>query len=138
MADSPLPHTNLYTRLRASSTGIGVFAIRDIPESTKLFVGDTGETLRVPVSIVDKLKAPELRRMYYDFCPVVEGYFIAPVDFNLITMGWYLNHSNNPNVQTDTELRFIASRLIRLGEELTADYTTYSEHAAFYVRNWDE
>jgi hypothetical protein len=138
MAGSPLPHRNLYTRLRASSTGVGVFAIRDIPEGTKLFIGDIGETARVPVSIVDELQDAELRRMYYDFCPVVEGFFIAPVDFNQITMGWYLNHSHYPNVQINAGLQFVTARLIRLGEELTANYTTYSEHAAFYIRNWVE
>lgn len=138
MAEAPLPHQNLYTRLQASSTGIGVFAIRDIPERTKLFIGDIGETLRVPVSIVDQLQDGELRRMYYDFCPVIEGSFIAPVDFNQMTMGWYLNHSDYPNVQIDAELQFVTSRPIRLGEELTANYTTYSEHAAFHIRSWTE
>lgn len=136
MTEFQLPHNNLYTRLRASLTGVGVFAIREIPERTKLFVGDLGETLRVPVSIVDKLDDAEMRQMYYDFCPVVDQFFIAPVDFNQITMGWYLNHSNDPNVHSDATLQFVASRLIRPGEEVTANYTTYSDHAPLYVRDW--
>ena len=136
MTKCTLPHTNLYTRLQASSNGVGVFAIRDIPKGTKLFVGDVGETVRVRVSIIDKLEDAEIRRMYYDFCPVIDEFFIAPLDFNQITMGWYLNHSNDPNVQVDAGLQFVTSRRIRLGEEVTANYTTYSEHASHYVGDW--
>ena len=101
MANTRFPHHNLYTRLRACPRGVGVFAIRDIPESTKLFVGDIGETVKVLVSEVDRLEDRELRVMYYDFCPIIVGCFIAPIDFNQMTMGWYLNHSNDPNVQVE-------------------------------------
>lgn len=136
MIKSKLPHRNLYTRLKASSKGVGVFAIREIPEATKLFVGDVGETVQIPVSEVDKLKDAELRRMYYDFCPVVDKVFVAPVDFNQMTMGWYLNHSDDPNVQIVELLQFVTCRFIRVGEEVTANYATYSKHASIYIRDW--
>lgn len=136
MVESKLPHKNLYTRLRASTKGVGVFAIREIPEGTKLFVGDLGQTVRVLISDVDKLEDAELRRMYYDFCPVIKDSFVAPIYFNQMTMGWYLNHSNEPNVQIDDESQFVTRRFIRVGEEMTANYTTYSEHASIYVRDW--
>ena len=38
-----------------------------------------------------------------------------------------LNHSNNPNLAADDDYKFYAIRNIKLGEELTVDYTTYSE-----------
>jgi SET domain len=135
---SNLPHYNLYTRLRACSKGVGVFAIREIPEATKLFVGDIGETVQIWVSEVDRLEDTELRRMYYDFCPVKDGCFIAPIDFNQMTMGWYLNHADNPNVKVNDRLHFVASRFIGIGEEVTANYTTYSQHAAKHIRDWKE
>lgn len=138
MIKTKLPHNNLYTRIKACSKGVGVFAIRDIPEATKLFVGDIGETVQLPVSDVDGLEDAELRRMYYDFCPVKDGRFIAPVDFNQMTMGWYLNHSDDPNVEVDDRIHFVAARLIRMGEELTANYTTYSQHAARHIRDWKQ
>ena len=113
-----------------------MFAIRDIPRATKLFVGDVGQTVRVPIATVDRIQDAELRRMYYDFCPVVNAFFVAPVDFNQMTMGWYLNHSDDSNVQIDQRLQFVTSRLIRFGEEVTANYTTYSEHSPSFVRKW--
>jgi uncharacterized protein len=132
------PHHNLYTRIKISANGVGVFAIRDIPEGTPLFAGDVGETVAIPVSEVEAIVGEEVRRMYIDFCPVVDGCFVAPRDFNQITMGWYLNHSDKPNVAASEELRFIASRFIPKGEELLTDYTTYSAHAPDFVGRWKE
>jgi hypothetical protein len=138
MIKSNFPHQNLYTRLKACSKGIGVFAIREIPKATRLFVGDVGETVHVLVSEVDRLEDAELRRMYYDFCPVKDRCFIAPIDFNQMAMGWYLNHSDDPNVKVDDRLQFFTSRLITIGDEVTADYTTYSQHASKHIRSWKE
>jgi hypothetical protein len=132
-----LPHRNLYTRIQVSpSNGVGVFAIRDIPEGTRLFVGDIGETKLVSIEDVEAIAEPEIRRMYIDFCPVVDGYFVAPADFNQITMGWYMNHSEEPNVAVLGDLQFVTSRFIARGEELVTDYTMYSDHASAYVRPW--
>ena len=44
-----------------------------------------------------------------------------------MTVSWYLNHSNNPNVEIDANYHFFAKRSIRRGEELTVDYRTYSD-----------
>jgi uncharacterized protein len=136
MAKTKFPHENVYTRLKSSLNGVGVFAIRDIPIGTRLFVGDIGETVQILVSDVEKVQDTELRRMYYDFCPVIKSHFIAPADFNQMTMGWYINHSHDPNVKVDEFLQFATSRPVGLGEELTADYLTYSEHASAFVRGW--
>jgi SET domain len=131
-----LPHRNLYTRIMVSTNGVGVFAIRDIPEGTRLFVGDAGGTVAIPVPEVEAIADEEVRRMYTDFCPVVNDCFVAPRDFNQITMGWYLNHSAEPNVAASNDLQFIASRFIPKGEELVSDYTTYSDHADKFVGRW--
>ena len=141
MIKSNLPHENLYTRLKACSKGVGVFAIREIPGSTRLFVGDIGETVQILVSDVDQLEDAELRQIYYDFCPVRDGCFVAPIDFNQMAMGWYLNHSDDPNVKVDDHLHFVTSRLIKVGDEVTANYTTYSQHAVKFAtgnvsRSW--
>jgi uncharacterized protein len=138
MAMSSAPHRNLYTRLRAGPTGVGVFAIRDIPAGTVLFVGDTGATTRVPVEDVERIEDGEIRQMYFDFCPVVDGAFVAPRDFNQLTMGWYLNHSDDPNVLCEQGLRFVVRRLVAKGEELKVDYATFSESAAAAVESWSQ
>jgi uncharacterized protein len=136
MDQDQLPHRNLYTRIKASSKGVGLFAIRDIPRGTKLFVGDVGHTVKIPISDVERIAEAEVRRMYIDFCPVIDNYFVAPSDFNQMTMSWYLNHSETPNVAVISELQFVTSTFVAAGEELTADYKTYSEHAVKYVTAW--
>jgi uncharacterized protein len=131
-----LPHRNLYTRIKSSSRGVGLFAIKDIPQGTMLFVGDLGDTVKVPVSEVEAIADLEVRRMYIDFCQIVDNHFVAPNDFNRMTMGWYLNHSDTPNVVVDSQLQCMASTFVAAGNELTADYRTYSDHAAKYVAEW--
>ena len=133
---TPAPHENLFTRLQGCADGIGVFAIRDIPQGTPLFEGDVGETTRIPGDQIDRIEDAEIRRMYLDFCPVVDGAFLSPKDFNQLTMGWYLNHADDPNVTADKDLQFVARRFIARGEELRTDYTAFSEHAAMFVQSW--
>lgn len=131
-----LPHSHLFTRLQPSpSRGIGVFAIRDIPAGTNPFIGDRNDAVEVPVGVVEALDDPEMRRMYVDFCPVVDGCFIAPIDFSQLTQSWYLNHSDQPNVVCDAEMSFRTNVLIPRGEELTTDYRTFSEHADRFIGN---
>ena len=133
----PLPHDHLFVRLQASpGKGVGVFAIRDVPRGLNPFRGDDGVTVRVPIARVDRIEDPELRRFYLDFCPVVDGCFLAPADFNRMTIAWYMNHSDEPNVAADPAINFITSRPILKGEELTVDYTTFSHHAGSFVATW--
>jgi hypothetical protein len=54
-----------------------------------------------------------------------------------MTMSWYMNHSNEPNVTVVPELQFVTTRFVPVGEELTANYTTFSDHASAYVRTWN-
>jgi hypothetical protein len=136
MDQDQLPHRNLYTRIKSSTNGVGLFAIRDIPQGTRLFVGDIGQTVQIPVSEIEKIDNPELRRMYVDFCPVINNHFVAPSDFNQMTMSWYLNHSDTPNVTALPELQFVTSRFVAVAEELTVDYTTFSVCATTHVGAW--
>jgi hypothetical protein len=69
----------------------------------------------------------EIRRLYEDFGVLKDGRWGCPTSFNRLTPAWYLNESKNPNVACDEHLNFVAKRDIALGEELTVDYTTYSE-----------
>lgn len=131
------PHCNLYTRLKAGAHGVGVFAIRDIPAGMRLFKGNSERIVRVPLAAVDRIKDPELRRMYFDFCPSVDDVFIAPADFNLLTMEWYLNHSADPNVVPDPNMQFSSCRPIAAGEELTTDYARFSDHSPVLVSQWN-
>lgn len=132
-----IPHRNLYTRLKPSKHGLGVFALRNIPESFCLFEGDAGAVVRVPRTVVDAIEDDEVRCMYLDFCPTKDGNFIAPADFNQLTMSWYMNHSTNSNVRADENLQFMSCRAISVGEELTIDYATFSDHASLRIAQWN-
>lgn len=125
-----LPHSNVFTRLEPSKIhGIGVFAIRGIKKNTLIFYGDeNSEIIWVRKSQLKNLPK-EIRKLYDDFCIIKDSGRIygCPQNFNLLTVAWYLNHADNPNVKADKAYNFYALKHIKKGEELTVDYNTYSE-----------
>ena len=44
----------------------------------------------------------------------------APMNYHRMSIGWYLNHSNTPNISSEMK----GLRYIKAGEELTIDYAT--------------
>lgn len=125
--EKTLPHEGVVTRLARSSVhGIGLFAIRAIKKGTKLFPGDIDEMMWVEKGELGRL--PKLvAELYRDFAVLKDGRYGCPLSFNRLTPAWYLNHSKTPNVRCDENFDFLAIRNIKVGEELTADYSTYSE-----------
>jgi hypothetical protein len=126
--ESNLPHDGIYTRLQCSKIhGIGVFAIRYIPKGTNIFSNDENEMVWIDETNIPNID-PALKKLYDDFCVIKNGKCGCPKNFNMLTVGWYLNESKeNPNVQCMDNYDFIALRNIKKGEELTVDYSTYSE-----------
>ena len=128
-----LPHTGVYVRLGISPIeGIGVFAIKPIPEGTDIFGNDTVELVWVERSQLDEL-LPAERRLYHDF-GISRGTRIGcPVNFHNLTPGWYCNEpaeGDVPNLEVDQAFTFRAARDIAEGEELTVRYTQFSEPPA--------
>ncbi len=124
-----LPHYGVFTRLRPSRRGgVGVFAIRNIPKSAQIFYGDNDRIVWVSKRKLKRL-SPELRRLYGDFSIIKDRgeTYGCPVNFNGLTVPWYLNSSSRPNVGCDKRYRFFALRDIKSGEELTVTYNTYNE-----------
>ena len=74
---------------------------------------------------------PEVRQLYEDFCVRKGDTYECPSSLNKLTPAWFLNGSKDPNVAADSSLKFYAIRNIEAGEELTADYETYSENERF-------
>ncbi len=122
------PHYSVCTRIAVSQIhGIGVFAITRIKKGTPIFYGDE----KTKTELIPKKKIKNLpkgiQKLYADFCPLNKGIYTCPVNFNLLTVSWYLNESKTPNVGCNSDYIFYALRNIKKGEELTADYSKYSE-----------
>jgi SET domain-containing protein len=130
MTDSkPLPHRGVYVRIgRSKIHGVGLIAIVPIAKGTDLFPSDHSELTWIKVDDLPVM-SPVHRQLYEDFCIRRSDSYGCPSNFNDLTVSWYLNHSETPNVECDQEYRFFALRNIREGEELTVDYRTFSEGA---------
>lgn len=123
----PRPHEGVYARIGLSRIhGVGVVAIRDIPKGTWVFAGEDERVVWVSHAEVRKLPRP-LRQLYEDFAMLWGQRYGVPRTLNMLSVGWYLNHSERPNVEADDDGRFHALRRIRKGEELTADYRTFAD-----------
>jgi hypothetical protein len=130
---SASPHKGVYVRLRPSDlhdAGIGVFAIRPIPKNTKIFAGENEEIVWRDASSLPK--KGELRRLYDDFAIIREKVYGCPTSFNRLTPAWYINESKKPNVRCDENYDFYSLRDIDDGEELTVDYSTFSDYPDGY------
>jgi SET domain-containing protein len=121
-----LPHYKVFTRIgRSEIHGAGVIAIRYIKKGTYIFYGDDQPIRWVNAKKLKRLPN-EIKKLYKDFCIFKDNCYGCPINFNLLTPAWYINHSVNPNVACDQEYNFYAIRNIKEGEELTADYNAYS------------
>lgn len=121
------PHSNVYTRLAPSKIhGVGIFAIKDIPKGKNVFGSDNSKMIWVDKKIVKK-QTSEIQKLYDDFCVIKGDKYGCPDNFNNLTVDWYLNNSKKPNVRCNKNYDFIAMRVIKKGEELTANYSTYSD-----------
>jgi hypothetical protein len=131
MMTETLPHTHVYVRLAPSPIdGVGAFAIRLIPAGIDIFPDD-----RLGVHWFDRREIdgsatdPAIRRYYADFCIRRGDRYGCPVNFNSMTLGWYLNEppaGQEPNVVVDENYAFRARRDILAGEELTVRYADFS------------
>ncbi len=124
-----LPHVEVYTRIgRSEKHGVGVIAIRRIKKGVSIFPDDNSQIVWIPKNKLARLPKA-VKKLYDDFCIVQNKgqLYGCPKSFNRLTVAWYLNHSNTPNVRCDRSYRFIALRDIQPGEELTADYRTYND-----------
>lgn len=123
----------VFTRIGVSKIhGVGVFAVKPIPKGCNPFYETrSADFIAVPVKNVttNPRICDGVKQMVNDFAPEVDGaYYLPQYSLNELGTGFYLNHSDSPNMQAVNDGEdFIALRDIEVGEELTVDYETYSE-----------
>ena len=113
-----------YFRLRPSTiegAGVGVFATTDIPRGTvlrELFAPD--DVRRLTWTEFAALDVPS--DVKENFVTRYETECFVPACFNRISVGWYLNDSEEPNLAHDANYDYYALRAIAAGEELLIRY----------------
>ena len=123
------PHRDVYVRLRPSrlhKSGVGVFAIRNIPQGKRIFADENEEVFWAEKGSIPKSGA--IRKLYDDFAIIRDDHYGCPVSFNRLTPAWFMNESKTPNTRCDENYDFYAKRPISIGEELTVDYETFSDY----------
>ena len=126
---SRAPHDDVYARIGPSRIhGVGVRAIRDIPAGTLVFAGESERVVWKTRAAVRRLPKA-IRSLYEDFGMVSGAFIGVPPSLNMLSVGWYVNHADHPNVVAGDDGRFRRLRRIRKGEELTADYRTFVDEA---------
>lgn len=100
-------------------SGVGVFAIKDIPEGTNVFYNGKKDSYYYWPKDID----PAVRSLIEKLCHTnYTGFMISDHPVNL-GMSYYVNHSDDPNVKynkkTDT---FTAIKHIGAGTELLVKY----------------
>jgi SET domain-containing protein len=109
--------------LKPSKFGIGVFAMHDIKNGDYLRLFGDEKKFEHRIRILDKKNVPEF---FQSYCMDRNDKIICPLDFGSMPVGWYLNHSKNPNA-AHKNYHFYAIRDIKEGEEILADYNSLEE-----------
>jgi len=114
----------LYFRLKPSTivgAGVGVFASTDIANGTfleGLFGSD--DVRRLTWEEFAALDVPT--EVKENFVTRYETECFVPKDFNLMSVGWYLNDADEPNLAHNANYDYFALRDIAAGEELFIRY----------------
>ncbi len=113
----------MYFRLKPSTipdAGVGVFATAPIASGAvlaELFADDDIQTL-TPAAF----RALELPQEFHSLTICDLRKYHMPKHWNQVSVGWYLNHSDKPNLVRDDGYIYRAARDIAAGEELFIDY----------------
>lgn len=111
--------------------GIGVFATHDIPKGTILFQGRKHKLRRFTTQ---SLPAEFLKYCVY----ISDQECLGPERFDRMEIGWFINHSNQPNIARKIEDKghlptyevkseFYVIRDLKAGDEILIDYNYLDE-----------
>jgi hypothetical protein len=116
--------------------GIGVFAVRNIMKDQKVADGIHEEDYEemIPWVRFGTFDA-DVQKKIMDFCIGTPEGFIPPegLDFNKLSVEWYLNHSCEGNCGFNDEGDFVAIKDVCRGDELTYDYGLAESNPKFIM-----
>jgi len=114
--------------------GVGVFAVTSLKPDQRIAAGIAGADYRRLISWSHLREYDsDLREKIEKFCIGTPDGFIPPakLDFNRLSVEWYLNHSCEGNVGFNGDGDFVARRPIKKGEELAYDYALAESNPRF-------
>lgn len=120
-------NTYVLTRIAPSKiAGVGVFALRDIPEGSKLYTDMAMRMYNLPYHYFQYLRA-EVKQILLERWPqIVNGSnFIYP-DTRIQA---FMNHSDKPNYDAVND---ITLKNIKKGDEITEDYRKIKSYAQVF------
>jgi SET domain-containing protein len=127
---------DIYCRIGVSKIhGVGVIAIKDIPEGINPFKTLIKRKEKV-ITLTDKdiINVDEnTKKVIKDFFGSKNGYDVLLDGPNNINISFYMNHSNKPNIniiedEKEEYLSFRTNRIIKKGEELLINYKDYDKY----------
>jgi len=100
--------------------GIGCFSDIKIRKGEYVRVWSPEDSRWIPLN---KANASPQKKLIKRFGIRTAGGYWAPIDFLRISVGWYMNHSEAPNLgSNDGDITYFALGDIRPGVEVTIDY----------------
>jgi len=114
---------DIYCRLKPSKIhGVGVFAIKDIPKNTKLFL-NFKDNVKYKISKKDLENLDDSVKDYLDdhMMSSPKYYLVVNNKDTFDHLKLYVNHSENPNTIRDNE-EYFTKKNIKNGEELLVTY----------------
>jgi hypothetical protein len=102
-------------------SGVGVFAIVEIPKDFILFQDVSNDVTHIPFG---EINDERIKNHLLNMCNFNnEGIYLSRT-YNNINMSYYINHSEQPNVYHNLDMdQFVTLRDIQPGEELMCLYT---------------
>ncbi|MGO9266387.1 MAG: SET domain-containing protein-lysine N-methyltransferase [Candidatus Binataceae bacterium] len=117
--------------------GVGVHAVAGLSPDQRIADGIADSDFQKLIPWADLGKLDEAVRAKVDaFCIGTPDGFIPPedLDFNKLTIEWYLNHSCDGNLGFNQKGDFVARRKVEKGEELTYDYGLAESNPRFRMK----
>jgi len=113
--------TSIHLMLGPSAIeGLGVFTLTPIKAGEPVPLSNENEARIFSQAELASLPPPYANY----FVPDKDGNWWGPINYHRMSIGWYLNHSLQPNINVSD--RFAALRPIAAGEELTIDYSYWN------------